>query len=67
MNEVTSVAVAIEECGGLDKLEALQTHENEQIYLKVLQIIDNYFSSVSEPKTLFLGVRFISGFPEAKK
>ncbi|XP_054262432.1 importin subunit alpha-1-like [Macrosteles quadrilineatus] len=63
MNEVTSVAVAIEECGGLDKLEALQTHENEQIYLKVLQIIDNYFSSEEEdpnmaPTTTENGIEF---------
>ncbi|XP_046668023.1 importin subunit alpha-1 [Homalodisca vitripennis] len=44
MGEVTGVATYIEECGGLDKLELLQTHENEQIYQKVVQIIDTYFS-----------------------
>lgn len=48
MGEVSSVAMVIEECGGLDKLENLQTHENEQIYQKVVQLIDNYFSNVSD-------------------
>nr|CAD7442156.1 unnamed protein product [Timema bartmani] len=48
MNEVERVAIMIEECGGLDKLEALQNHENEVIYQKALNIIDNFFSE-SEP------------------
>lgn len=47
MGEVPSVAMVIEESGGLDKLENLQTHENEQIYQKVVQLIDTYFSNVS--------------------
>nr|CAD7410541.1 unnamed protein product [Timema poppensis] len=48
MNEAMRVAIMIEECGGLDKLEALQNHENEAIYQKALNIIDNFFSE-SEP------------------
>lgn len=39
-----AVAIMVEECGGLEKLEVLQHHENETIYEKVVKIIDTYFS-----------------------
>jgi len=35
----------VEECGGLDNLEALQRHENEEIYEKAVKIIQEYFDS----------------------
>jgi len=41
-------AEAVEECGGLDKLEALQRHDNEEIYDKALKILKGYFDSVDE-------------------
>lgn len=44
MGESEKVAIIIEEVGGLDKLEALQHHENEKIYQKSIGIIDAFFS-----------------------
>lgn len=44
IGEVDKVAYMIEEIGGLDKIEALQSHENEQIYMKALLIIDRFYS-----------------------
>lgn len=44
--QLEQVAIMIEEAGGLDKLEALQHHENERIYQKSMAMIDTFFSGV---------------------
>jgi len=47
-DDVETIANIIEECGGLDKIELLQQHENEEIYKLAYEIIDNYFSGDDE-------------------
>lgn len=44
MGEVERIAIMIEETGGLDKLENLQHHENEQVYQKAMSLMDSYFT-----------------------
>jgi len=43
-NDSDSVATLIEECEGLDKIEILQNHENEDIYKLAYEIIEQFFS-----------------------
>lgn len=43
--EAERVAILIEECGGLEKIELLQHHENETVFQKCAAIIEQYFSA----------------------
>ncbi|KAL8563158.1 Importin subunit alpha-6 [Nucella lapillus] len=51
-NNINPYAVSIEECYGLDKIEYLQSHENQEIYRKSFEIIETYFSNEDEDKVL---------------
>ena len=44
ISQVEAVAAMVEECGGLDKIESLQNHENVEIYKLAYEIIEQYFS-----------------------
>ena len=46
--QVEAVAAMVEECGGLDKIESLQNHENVEIYKLAYEIIEQYFSDDGE-------------------
>lgn len=48
VQQVDNVCIIIEECEGLDKIEALQQHQNRKVYQLALSIIDKYFSDVSK-------------------
>ncbi|XP_075215880.1 karyopherin subunit alpha [Lycorma delicatula] len=49
MGKAERIALLIENCGGLDKLESLQHHENAQVYQKAYNIVDKFFSSTDDP------------------
>lgn len=51
-DEVESLTNLIELCGGLDKIEHLQNHENLEIYKVAYEIIEHYFSDEPEDEDI---------------
>ncbi|XP_046445347.1 importin subunit alpha-5-like [Daphnia pulex] len=45
MGELENVCLHVEECGGLDRIEDLQSHEKNKISYKALAILEKYFSN----------------------
>ncbi|XP_054166995.1 importin subunit alpha-3-like [Oppia nitens] len=52
--QYASIATEIEKCGGLDRIEPLQNHENEDIYKLAYEIIDQFFSDDNEEDPIVL-------------
>jgi len=46
--ELDTICMKIEECEGLDKIESLQSHENEDVYKKALKIIEVFFAEAED-------------------
>lgn len=51
VNGRATFCTMFEEIGALDKLEALQNHENQEIYDKAFTLIDTYFSDTEDEQT----------------
>jgi len=48
LGEIDNVARLVEECGGLDKLEQVQQHENEEVYKRAHDMVERFFNQEDE-------------------
>jgi len=48
IGETEAATMLVEECGGLDEIEILQNHTNEEVYQKALQLVETYFSEEAD-------------------
>ncbi|ESO84965.1 hypothetical protein LOTGIDRAFT_221684 [Lottia gigantea] len=62
IGEQEKICEIIDECGGLDSIEALQNHENEQIYKAALEIIEKYFGGEEEDTNIAQAGATSSGY-----
>jgi hypothetical protein len=51
------VAVQVEECGGLDKIEQLQEHESEDVYQRSQDLLRDFFAAAESADDGNLGVQ----------
>lgn len=61
LGSTENFCLMVEELGGLDKLEALQQHENEEVYKKAYAIIDTYFNNGDDEAEQELAPKEVNG------